>query len=72
MAEKINKEIKKRTKVVSIFPNNASCLRLVSAILIEIDEEWRHGRKFLNMTENKTESKIMNQNLQKKCCLAAS
>ena len=52
MAEKINKEIKKRTKVVSIFPNNASCLRLVSAILIEIDEEWRHGRKFLNMIEN--------------------
>ena len=47
LAERINKEIKRRTKVVGIFPNEASCLRLVSALLIEIDEDWMQGRKYL-------------------------
>ena len=51
MAEKVNKEIKRRTKIAAIFPNNDSCLRLVSAILVEIDEEWGQGRKYLNMRE---------------------
>lgn len=51
MAEQINKEIKRRTKIAAIFPNNASCLRLVSAILVEIDEEWSQGRKYLSMDD---------------------
>ena len=51
LAEKINKEIKRRTKIAAIFPNSASCLRLISAILVEIDEEWGQGRKYLNMNE---------------------
>lgn len=51
MAEKINKEIKRRTKTVGIFPNNESCLRLVSAMLIEFDEEWAQGRIYVNMGE---------------------
>jgi transposase-like protein len=38
--ERINREIKRRTRVASIFPNAASCLRLVSALLAECDEEW--------------------------------
>lgn len=37
--ERLNREIKRRTRVVSIFPNDASCLRLVSAILIETSDE---------------------------------
>jgi putative transposase len=40
MLERLNEEIKRRTRVVRIFPNTASCLRLVRAILIEIHEEW--------------------------------
>jgi transposase-like protein len=38
--ERLNREIKRRTRVVSIFPNDASCLRLVTAILMEVSEDW--------------------------------
>jgi len=44
--ERVNKEIRRRTRVVGIFPNEASCLRLVSAILMEISEEWQIGKRF--------------------------
>lgn len=45
--ERLNKELKRRTRVVGIFPNEASCLRLVSAILMETSEEWEAGRAYL-------------------------
>ncbi len=45
--ERINQEIRRRTRVVRIFPNEASCLRLVSAILMEISEDWQTGRVYL-------------------------
>jgi len=45
--ERLNKEVKRRTRVVGIFPNEASCLRLVSAILMETSEEWQAGRAYL-------------------------
>jgi putative transposase len=44
--ERINKEIRRRTRVVGIFPNEASCLRLVSALLMETSEEWQIGKKY--------------------------
>ena len=44
--ERINKEIRRRTKVVGVFPNEASCLRLVSALLMEISEEWQIGKHY--------------------------
>lgn len=47
--EGIHKEIKRRTRVATLFPNEASVERLVSAILCEIDEEWSTGRQYLNM-----------------------
>lgn len=50
MVERQNREIRRRTKVVGIFPNNASCLRLVSAILMETDQEWASSKVYLNMT----------------------
>ncbi len=46
--ERLNREIRRRTRVASIFPNVASCLRLVTAILIETSEEWVTGRVYLS------------------------
>ncbi len=45
--ERINKEIRRRTRVAGVFPNEASCLRLVFALLMEISEEWQIGKTFL-------------------------
>ena len=47
--ERPNKEIKRRTRVATLFPNSASCLRLVSAILAEQDEEWLTAKIYLTM-----------------------
>lgn len=47
--ERLNREIKRRTRVVSIFPNEGACLRLVSAILMETSDEWEVGRLYLNL-----------------------
>jgi len=45
--ERLHREVRRRARVVSIFPNQASCLRLVSAVLNEISEEWLTGRTYL-------------------------
>lgn len=45
--ERVNREVRRRTRVATIFPNEASCLRLVSAVLMEISEEWETGRAYL-------------------------
>ena len=47
--ERLNQEIKRRTRVVRVFPNEQSCLRLISAILMEVSEEWEYGRLYLRM-----------------------
>ncbi len=44
--ERVNKEIRRRTRVVGVFPNEASCLRLVSALLMETSEEWQIGKHY--------------------------
>jgi putative transposase len=49
--ERLNQEIKRRTRVVRIFPNRQACLRLVSALAIEQSEEWVTGRRYLDMRE---------------------
>jgi putative transposase len=47
LAERVNQTIRARTRVARLFPNTASCLRLVSAILVEIDEEWQSAKTYL-------------------------
>lgn len=47
--ERVNQEIYRRTRVVRIFPNDASCLRLVTARLKEWHEDWVTGRRYLRM-----------------------
>jgi putative transposase len=49
--ERLNQEIKRRTRVVRIFPNREACLRLVTALVVEQSEEWVSGRRYLNMEE---------------------
>ena len=49
MLERVSQEVKRRTRVVRLFPNQSSCLRLVSAILMEISENWETGRIYLNI-----------------------
>ena len=49
--ERVNKEIKRRTRVATRFPSEASCERLVTAVAMEISEEWVTGRTYLNMSE---------------------
>ena len=48
LLERFNQEIKRRTLVVRIFPDQASCLRLVRAVAAETHEEWIEGSRYLN------------------------
>jgi transposase-like protein len=48
MSETLNTQIKRRTKVAGLFPNTDSILRLVTAILMEISEEWETGKAYLS------------------------
>lgn len=49
--ERLNEEVRRRERVIRIFPNRASALRLLGALLMEVDEKWASGRKYLDMTE---------------------
>lgn len=48
LIERLNREIRRRTRVATLFPNEASLLRLVTAILVEFSEEWETSRVYLN------------------------
>jgi len=47
MLERLNRELKRRTRVATLFPNEASLLRLVTAILMEQSEEWETGKRYV-------------------------
>lgn len=49
--ERLNEEIRRRERVIRIFPNRDSVLRLMGALLMEQDEKWSVGKKYFNMTE---------------------
>jgi putative transposase len=50
--ERLNRELKRRTRVATLFPNEAALLRLVSAILIEVSEEWESGKRYVTFNPN--------------------
>ena len=59
MLERLHEEIRRRTRVARLFPNESSLLRLVSAVEMEISEDWIAGKRYLDMTvetENEDES----------------
>jgi putative transposase len=47
MLERVNRELKRRTRVATLFPNENSLLRLVTAVLMELSEEWETGKRYL-------------------------
>jgi aconitate hydratase len=49
--ERLNEEIRRRERVIRIFPNRESVIRLMGAYLMEIDEKWASGRRYLEMEE---------------------
>ncbi len=49
--ERLNEEIRRRDRVIRIYPNEASVIRLLGAVLMEQDEKWSSGRKYLDMNE---------------------
>jgi len=59
MLERLNQEIKRRTHVVRIFPSEASCLRLVRALAVEIHENWLEAIRYLNMEHYREHKKEM-------------
>ena len=48
LLERVNQEIKRRTRVIRIFPNEKACIRLVSALMMELNQEWME-RVYLRM-----------------------
>jgi transposase-like protein len=48
--ERLNREIKRRTRVATLFPNEDSLLRLATAVLMETDEEWQSTKRYLPQT----------------------
>ena len=49
MLERYNQEIKRRTHIVRVFPNGASCLRLIRALAVETHEDWLEANRYINM-----------------------
>lgn len=49
--ERLNEEIRRRERVIRIFPNEESAVRLIGAVLVEIDEAWTTGKRYFDMTE---------------------
>jgi len=51
MVENLNKEVRRRTNVVRVFPNESSCLRLITAVLADRHEDWITGKRYLRTEE---------------------
>jgi putative transposase len=52
LLERLSREIKRRTRVATLFPNEASLLRLVSAVLMEVSEEWETEKIYLRVEDS--------------------
>lgn len=68
LVERLNEEIRRRTRVARLFPNEVACLQLVSAILMEISEDWQTaGERYVVFND---ETVIEGYpKVQKECCL---
>ena len=66
MLERVHEEINRRTRVAGLFPNEASLLRLVSAVLMELSEEWETGKRYLNMDVENDDSASEQEKIYRK------
>ena len=66
LLERVHKELNRRTRVAGLFPNEASLLRLVSAVLMELDEEWQTGKRYLNMNVENDEPALQANKIYRK------
>ena len=60
--ERLNEEIRRRERVIRIFPNEQSAIRLMGALLMEHDEKWATGRKYFEMETYHQECQLENKN----------
>jgi hypothetical protein len=67
MLERLNEEIRRREKVVRIFPDDGSVMRLIGSLLIERDEEWSSGRVYLDMQEYQEAVLFLEKGPQDEC-----
>jgi len=63
--ERVNREVKRRTRVAVLFPNKESALRLVTGVLVEIHEEWVTGKLYLDMDEFNVCEEFVNEQLKR-------
>jgi transposase-like protein len=54
LSERVNREVKRRTRVVGVFPNAAALERLATAVLMEIDEDWQSGTRYLSFLKGRS------------------
>ena len=66
MLERLNEEIKRRARVAGLFPNEASLLRLVGAFLMETDEDWQTGKRYLDMTVENDSPALQQKTIHRK------
>jgi transposase-like protein len=58
MIERFNQELLRRSRVIRIFPNDDSCLRLFGTMCMEQSEQWQTGRRYLDMSLLKKETQV--------------
>ncbi len=61
--ERVNKEIKRRSNVIGIFPNDGAIMRLVGALVVEQSEEWHLTRRYMS---HESLAKVINPDLENK------
>lgn len=72
MLERFNQEMKRRSRVIRIFPNETSCLRLLGSLCMEQSEEWETGRIYLNIKSDLKERSNQGRVWQKTLNLASA